>query len=84
MSLSHLGRSLVALRIARNISQAELARRLKVSESQVSRDERNDYQGITVERAQRIIEALDAKIELRFDLGRQSQQKGNPEVQASK
>ncbi|WP_309890205.1 helix-turn-helix transcriptional regulator [Archangium sp.] len=68
MSLSNLGRSLVALRIARNISQSELARRLDVSESQVSRDERNEYHGITVDRAQRVIEALNASLEIRFSL----------------
>jgi plasmid maintenance system antidote protein VapI len=68
MSLSNLGRSLVALRIARNISQSELARRLDVSESQISRDERNEYHGITVDRAQRVIEALNASLEIRFSL----------------
>ena len=68
MSLSNLGRSLVALRIARNISQSELARRLDVSESQVSRDERNEYHGITVDRAQRVIDALNASLEIKFSL----------------
>ncbi len=57
-SLTALGRGLIALRIARDLTQAELARRLGVDESQVSRDERNEYHGITLERAQRVIDAL--------------------------
>ena len=57
-SLTAIGRWLVGARIARGLSQAELAARLGVDPSQVCRDERNDYRGVTVERAQRIIEAL--------------------------
>ena len=53
-----LGRLLVALRIAKGITQRDLADRSGVHESQVSRDERNEYHGVTVERANRILEAL--------------------------
>ena len=53
-----LGRLLVGLRIALGLSQRDLAERLGVHDSQVSRDERNDYHGITVERASRILDAL--------------------------
>jgi DNA-directed RNA polymerase specialized sigma subunit len=56
--LQEIGRILIGLRIAQGLTQRQLAERLNVSESQVSRDERNDYHGITVERAQRIIDAL--------------------------
>jgi DNA-binding XRE family transcriptional regulator len=59
LNLHGLGRSLVALRIARGITQRELAERLSVHESQISRDERNDYHGITVERATKVLEALE-------------------------
>lgn len=55
-----LGRMLVALRIARGLSQRELAERLGVHESQISRDERNEYHGITVQRAGKILDALGA------------------------
>lgn len=55
-----IGRLLVALRISQGITQRELADRLGVHESQVSRDERNEYHGITVERAGRILEAVGA------------------------
>ena len=57
-----LGRLLIALRIANGLTQRELAERLEVSESQVSRDERNEYHGITLERANRILEVLNAEI----------------------
>lgn len=55
-----LGRMLVALRISRGLSQRELAERLGVHESQISRDERNEYHGITVQRAGKILDALGA------------------------
>ena len=60
-SLTAIGRWLVGARIARGLSQAALAERLGVHESQVSRDERNDYRGVTAERAQRILEALGVR-----------------------
>ena len=61
-SLAHIGRMLIGMRIALGVTQRDLARRLEVVESQVSRDERNDYHGITAERAQRIIDALKGRI----------------------
>jgi DNA-binding XRE family transcriptional regulator len=61
-NLRGLGNLLISLRIAQGISQRELARRLDVHESQVSRDERNEYFGITLERAVKILEALNAKL----------------------
>lgn len=61
-NLSGIGQLLVALRIAKGVTQRELAKRLEVSESQVSRDERNEYHGITVDRAQRVLEALGVTI----------------------
>ncbi len=56
--LNDIGRILIAARIASGLSQRELADRLGVKESVVSRDERNEYHGITVDRAQRILDAL--------------------------
>ena len=38
-----------------------------VHESQVSRDERNEYHGITVDRASRILDALHVHLTSRFD-----------------
>ena len=57
-----VGQLLVALRISQGISQRELAERLGVHETQVSRDERNEYRGATVERAQRVLDALRVEI----------------------
>ena len=48
-NLRGLGQLPISLRIAQGVSQRELARRLNVHESQVSRDERNEYFGITLE-----------------------------------
>jgi hypothetical protein len=56
------GQLLVALRIAKGISQRDLANRLGVHESLVSRDERNEYHAITIERAVRILDALGAHL----------------------
>ena len=55
-----MGRLLIALRISQGITQRELAERLGVHESQVSRDERNEYYGVTLERAGRLLDALGA------------------------
>ena len=57
-----LGSLLVSLRIAQGLSQRELAARLGVHESQVSRDERNEYHGITMDRAGKVLEALNARL----------------------
>ena len=57
-NFAQIGRLLIGLRLANGFSQRELADRLGVSEASVSRDERNEYHGITVERAQRVLEAL--------------------------
>ncbi len=60
-----LGQLLVALRIAQGMTQRDLAERLGVHESQVSRDERNEYHGISVDRIKRILDALGAEIRTR-------------------
>jgi DNA-binding XRE family transcriptional regulator len=57
-----VGRLLIALRIAQGLSQRDLAERLGVHETQVSRDERNEYHGVTVERANKILEAVGAEV----------------------
>ena len=62
-NLKGLGTLLVSLRIARGMSQRELAAKLEVHESQVSRDERNEYHGITVERAIKILDTLGVKLQ---------------------
>ena len=60
--LRAVGHLLITSRIAQGISQRELARRLGVHESQVSRDERNEYFGITLERAAKILDVLNVRL----------------------
>lgn len=62
LNFNGLGRMLVALRVYSGVSQRDLAERLGVHESQVSRDERNEYHGVTVERAGRVLEALGVEL----------------------
>lgn len=58
-NLRGFGHLLISVRIAQGMSQRELAKRLNVHESQVSRDERNEYFGVTLERAAKILDALN-------------------------
>lgn len=67
-SLSNIGVSLIALRIARGLTQRQLAERLGINEAQVSKDERNEYHGISVERAQRVLDALDGEVTVSVQL----------------
>jgi len=57
-NLTSVGRWLIGARIAKGWSMSDLADALDVSVQQVSRDENNEYRGITTERAQRILEVL--------------------------
>jgi ribosome-binding protein aMBF1 (putative translation factor) len=61
-NLRGVGHLLITSRIAQGISQRDLARRLGVHETQVSRDERNEYFGITLERAAKILDALNVRL----------------------
>lgn len=67
-NLRGLGHLLISLRIAQGVSQRELARRLGVHESQVSRDERNEYFGITLERAVKVLDALNVRLRTKVEI----------------
>ena len=67
-NLRGLGHLLISVRIAQGISQRELAKRSNVHESQVSRDERNEYFGITLERAVKILDALDVRLHTKVEI----------------
>jgi transcriptional regulator with XRE-family HTH domain len=67
-SLRQIGDLLIAARIARGLSQRDLSERLGIHESQVSRDEKHEYQGISCERAAQILEVLSVDLELRAKL----------------
>lgn len=62
VNLIGLEKLLIGIRIALGISQSELAKRLGISEAQVSKDERNEYHGVSVEKAQRILDALNVTV----------------------
>lgn len=66
-NLYGLGRLLVGLRIALGLTQRVLASRLEVDESQVSRDERNEYHGISIERVNRILDVMGVQLKSRLD-----------------
>ncbi|OFZ78407.1 MAG: hypothetical protein A2583_14050 [Bdellovibrionales bacterium RIFOXYD1_FULL_53_11] len=67
-NLSGIGQRLIGIRIYLGISQRELAHRLGVHETQVSRDEKNEYHGITVERVEEILIAFGVKMKSSFDV----------------
>lgn len=64
---SNIGRWLIGLRIAKGLTQAELAERLEVSAAQISRDETNEYHGITFLKAQRILDKLGIRFEAEIE-----------------
>ena len=62
--LEQLGLMLIRLRLARGISQRELAERLGVAPQQVQQDEEREYASLTVGRLKKILEALEVKADL--------------------
>jgi DNA-binding Xre family transcriptional regulator len=62
--VEQLGELLIAARIAKGWTQRELAQRLGVHETQVSRDERNTYHAITSERLHRLCEVLGLHLQM--------------------
>lgn len=61
-NLNGIGHMLVALRIYKGIKQKELAEKLDIKESQVSRDERNEYHGASIDKIQKVLKALNAEL----------------------
>jgi len=59
---SSLGRYFVAARIARKMTQRQLAERLNVKESAVSRDERNEYHGMSTDKMYKVAAVLGLKV----------------------
>jgi DNA-directed RNA polymerase specialized sigma subunit len=59
INLATIGKTLIAYRIYIQMSQQDLANALGVSASQVSRDERNEYYGATLERIRSVMEAMN-------------------------
>jgi hypothetical protein len=60
------GKALVCLRIIKGWTQRHLAEALGVSEAVVSRDERNEYHGISLEKYGKVLSSLGFVDHLRF------------------
>jgi transcriptional regulator with XRE-family HTH domain len=61
-NLNEINRSIVRLRIARKITQEELAQKISCKQSDISRLEREDYFGYTISQLDKIMASLDVKI----------------------
>ena len=59
--LDQIAPSIVKIRIAKGVSQTELARRLGVSKQVISRYEESDYQTVAIARLQEILYAIGVK-----------------------
>ncbi len=64
---NNIGRWLIGVRIALGLTQKEFADKLGVSEAQISRDENNEYHGITMEKAQRILENFNVRFKAEIE-----------------
>lgn len=67
-ALEDVGRALIAARLAKGLSQREFAELVGVHESQVSRDERNEYHGVGTERLLELFDTLGLRFEGQFQL----------------
>jgi HTH-type transcriptional regulator/antitoxin HigA len=59
--LDQIAPFIVKIRIAKGVSQTELARRLGVSKQVISRYEESDYQTVAITRLQEIMDAIGIK-----------------------
>ena len=57
---------IVKLRIAKGVSQAELAKRLGVTKQVISRHEEDDYQAVSIVRLQEILDAMGIKAKVKL------------------
>ena len=67
-NLDGIGRMLVALRVFKGIKQKDLAEKLKVTEAQISRDERNEYHGVSIDKVQKVLSALGVKLKSEVEI----------------
>ena len=59
--LDHIAPFITRIRIAKGVSQTELARRLGVSKQVISRYEESEYQTVAISRLQEILDAIGIK-----------------------
>ncbi|QST02439.1 transcriptional regulator (plasmid) [Pontibacillus sp. ALD_SL1] len=64
IQLSEIGVYLIAYRIYKGINQSELATKLNVLQSQVARDEKNEYYGASIEKMVNVMKAIGMEAEL--------------------
>ena len=67
-SLAELPEALIRARIAARLTQKELAARLGLKEQQIQRYEATRYSGVSLQRAQAVVDALGARIHERLIL----------------
>jgi len=73
-----ISRQLVRLRIARGLTQAELAERIGCKQADISRLEREDYQGYTISQLKKVAAGLNAELGLSLvPSGRLSRERGS-------
>ena len=63
-SIEKIGDMLVKLRIYKQLTQKALADKIGVDETQVSRDERHHYRGVSLDRLLKVVQALDVHMEV--------------------
>jgi transcriptional regulator with XRE-family HTH domain len=66
-ALECIGEILVKLRISQKMSQKELAEKINVNETQLSRYERTGYRGSGIERIKEVLEALGVHSQISFE-----------------
>jgi ribosome-binding protein aMBF1 (putative translation factor) len=71
-SLTALPDALIRARIASGLTQKELALRLGVKEQQIQRYESSRYRGVSLERAQAVVDALGVRIREQLTLPQSS------------
>jgi predicted XRE-type DNA-binding protein len=65
-NLDDIGRHLIRLRLWLGVTQAELAKRLDVPQSSVSKDERNEYQGASLAKIKAVLRVLNVNVQVAF------------------
>lgn len=67
------GVKLSELRIEKDLTQVQIAKRLKIDQSNVSRIERGTFSKIEISTLRRYIEALGGELEIRIRIGQRSE-----------
>ena len=65
--IENIGLFLIPLRIKQGWTQTELAKQLGVPQSQISRDERNEYHGVSLPTIKKHLNLYDVKIKMEIE-----------------